>query len=70
MADNTPSPVSVRQMLAAFGKALTSEELAGVLNVSVDSIQKRAKRGSIPCFHIGTSVRFCPKTICDWIAKQ
>lgn len=63
-------PMSVRQMIAKYERALTAEELAGILSVSERSVQERAKRGTIPCFRIGTSVRFCPKTVSDWLSKQ
>jgi excisionase family DNA binding protein len=65
-----PQPQLIQDMLHAFGRALTAEEVARVLSVSPDLIQKRAKRGSIPSFRIGTSVRFCPRKIADWIDKQ
>ncbi|MGA1983205.1 MAG: helix-turn-helix domain-containing protein [Acidobacteriaceae bacterium] len=62
--------VSVRDAIANFGKALNAEQLADILNVSEITIYKQAKAGRIPSFRIGTCVRFCPKTVAEWIAKQ
>ena len=50
--------------------ALTAEQLAEMLNVSRISILRRAKRGSIPSFRIGTSVRFDPANIAKWLLSQ
>ena len=36
----------------------------------LDSIYKYAKAGRLPCFRIGTSVRFCPKAVADWLRAQ
>jgi hypothetical protein len=41
-----------------------------VLSVSKITVFKQAKAGRIPCFHIGTCVRFDPKTTADWLRKQ
>ena len=62
--------VSVRDRIANYGKALNAEELADLLGVSEITIYKHAKAGKIPSFRIGTCVRFCPKTVADWISKQ
>ena len=65
-----PNPISVRDRIAQFGKALNAEQLADILGVSEITIYKQAKAGRIPSFRIGTCVRFCPKTVADWIARQ
>jgi excisionase family DNA binding protein len=67
----TPTPiVSVRDRIANSGKALNAVQLADILGVSEITIYKQAKAGRIPSFRIGTCVRFCPKTVADWIGKQ
>jgi len=50
--------------------ALTARDLAKLLNVSAVTIFKHAKAGRIPCFKIGSAVRFCPKTISDWLYER
>jgi excisionase family DNA binding protein len=61
---------SLQTRIADFGRALTAKELAKLLNVSPITIFKQAKKGVIPCFRIGTCVRFEPKKTADWLAKQ
>jgi excisionase family DNA binding protein len=38
--------------------------------VSRITIFKHVAAGRIPSFRIGTSVRFCPKTVADWLRRQ
>ena len=64
------TPVSVREMIAKYGRALNADELAAVLNVSPITIYKQAKKGLIPSFRIGSAVRFSPREVADWLAKQ
>jgi excisionase family DNA binding protein len=62
--------VSVRDRIATHDGAMNAEQLADILGVSEITIYKHAKAGKIPSFRIGTCVRFCPKTVADWIARQ
>jgi len=62
--------VSIRDRIARYGKALNAEQLADILGVSEITIYKQAQKGNIPSFRIGTCVRFCPKSVADWIARQ
>ena len=65
------SPIaSVRDRIAGFGKAMSAEQLAGILGVSEITVYKHAKAGKIPSFRIGTCVRFCPQTVAQWVVKQ
>lgn len=57
-------------MIAAHGKAMTANELAGILNVSPITIYKQAKKGTIPSFRIGSAVRFSPREVVNWLDKQ
>lgn len=68
-ASQVSNPKSIRQLLAEYKRALTTEELASILAVDPRTIQRRAKSGSIPSFRVGTSVRFCPKTMADWLTQ-
>jgi len=67
---DTNNAVSLYDRIATFGRALTAKELAELLNVSPITIFKQAKRGIIPCFRIGTCVRFEPKKTADWFSQQ
>lgn len=47
--------------------AMTADELAPLLNVSRITLFKRCAAGKIPCFRIGTSVRFDPVLVARWL---
>jgi excisionase family DNA binding protein len=63
-------PLSLADRIEKFGRAMTARQLAAVLAVSTIAIYKHAKAGRLPCFRIGTSVRFCPKAVADWLRGQ
>ena len=50
--------------------ALTTKQLAGLLNISEKTIFKMAKAGRIPSFRVGTCVRFDGKLVIDWLREQ
>jgi excisionase family DNA binding protein len=58
---------SLASRVKAFPRAMTAEELAGFLNVSRLTILRRAKRGSIPSFRVGSCVRFDPANVARWL---
>jgi excisionase family DNA binding protein len=60
----------IRERLADFDRALTADEVAGLLGISAQMIRKQARTGDIPCFRIGTSVRFDPQKLCEWLERQ
>ncbi len=49
---------------------LDADELAKLLGVAKVTILRRAKRGKIPSFRIGTMVRFDPQAISRWLLEQ
>lgn len=49
---------------------MTAEELADLLNVSRLTILRRAKRGTIPSFRVGSCVRFDPANISKWLMEM
>jgi excisionase family DNA binding protein len=61
---------SLASRIKAFPHAMTAEELAGFLSVSRLTILRRAKRGTIPCFHVGSCVRFDPANISKWLMSM
>lgn len=69
-AQSLNTPQGIREMIAGFNRALTAEEIAGLLGVSKQMIRKQSRAGSIPSFRIGTSVRFDPKKLCEWYERQ
>ena len=50
--------------------ALNAEQLAELLGMSRITILRRAKRGTIPSFRVGSSVRFDPANIAKWLLAQ
>jgi excisionase family DNA binding protein len=62
--------VFIPDALERVPHALTADDLARVLSVSPITIYKQAKAGRIPCFHIGTCVRFDPKTVAAWLRAK
>jgi len=48
---------------------LTIENVSKMLKMSKSTIYKYSERNIIPCFHIGTSLRFLEKEINDYIQK-
>jgi excisionase family DNA binding protein len=66
MSDATSLPDQIERI----PHALTAAELANWLAVSPISIYKLSKAGRIPCFRIGTCVRFDPRTVANWLRKM
>jgi len=67
MSDATSSlPDRIEQ----HGHALTAPELAELLAVSRITVFKLAKAGRIPCFRVGTCVRFDPKVVAAWLRNM
>ena len=55
--------MSLASRIKAVHHAMTAEELADLLKVARLTILRRAKRGTIPSFRVGSCVRFDPAKI-------
>jgi excisionase family DNA binding protein len=62
--------MSLASRIKAIHRALTAEELAELLQVARLTILRRAKRGSIPSFRVGSCVRFDSAAIAKWLMQQ
>ena len=62
--------LTLADRIERIGRALTAKELAQMLSVSTITIFKQAKAGRIPCFRIGTCVRFDPRAVANWLRAQ
>lgn len=62
--------LSLAERIGRIGHALTARELASIFAVSRITVFKHAAAGRIPSFRIGTSVRFDPRLVAEWIRKQ
>lgn len=51
----------------ATTNVLTASEVAAMLQVNVETVYRLARKGELPCIHIGTAVRFSEKRILEWI---
>jgi excisionase family DNA binding protein len=61
---------SLASRVKAIPHAMTAEELAVILQVSRLTILRRAKRGTIPSFRVGSCVRFDPANISKWLVEM
>ena len=63
-------PMSVKERIGSFERAMQAKELAAIFGVTKDLIYEQARLGIIPSFRIGTAVRFDPRAVCDWFDRQ
>ena len=62
--------MSLASRIKGIHHALTAEKLAKLLGVSRLTILRRAKRGTIPSFRVGSCVRFDPANISKWLVDM
>ena len=62
--------LSLASRIKAIHHAMTAEEVADLLSVSRLTILRRAKRGTIPSFRVGSCVRFDPANISRWLVDM
>jgi excisionase family DNA binding protein len=55
------------EQLRSKNKALTVEELAGLLCVAIRTLYKEVEDNHIPFFRVRTSIRFDPHQVADWL---
>ena len=60
----------IAEVLRERRSAITVPELAGILSVSTRQLYKLAESNRIPNFKIGTSVRFDPEAIREWLQER
>ena len=60
---------SLPDQIERIPHALTAAELAELLAVSPILIYKLAKANRLPCFKIGTCVRFDPRAVARWLRR-
>jgi excisionase family DNA binding protein len=62
--------LSIIEQLERFDRALTSKDLEQLLAVSKATISREASAGRLPCFRIGSSLRFDPKAVAEWLQSR
>ena len=60
---------SLPDQIERIPHALTAAEVAQLLAVSPILIYKLAKSNRLPCFKIGTCVRFDPRALAKWLRR-
>ena len=58
------------EQLRSKKKALTVEELAGLLCVAVRTLYKEVEDDHIPFFRVRSSIRFDPHQVADWLEMK
>ena len=58
------------EQLRSKKKALTVEELAGLLCVAVRTLYKEVEDDHIPFFRVRTSIRFDAHQVADWLEEK
>lgn len=64
------NPMELVERLEAGSTALRARDLAEMFAVTQQHIYKLAALGIIPCFRIGTAVRFDPGTVAEWLRQS
>ena len=63
----TDTSLSLPERIRRHRSALDAEELAEILDYAVSTVYKMAKKGQIPSYRIGGSVKFDPALTADWL---
>jgi excisionase family DNA binding protein len=59
--------MTLAERLRSKNKALTVEELAGLLGVAIRTVYQEVEDDRIPFFRVRSSIRFDPHQVADWL---
>jgi excisionase family DNA binding protein len=62
--------MSILKILREKSELLTVAELAGLLRVAEDTVQRWARQRQIPSIRIGNVIRFDGEMLADWVELQ
>lgn len=62
--------MTLAEQLRSRKKALTVEELAGLLCVGIRTLYKEVEDNRIPFFRVRSSIRFDPHAIAQWLERK
>lgn len=62
--------MNIADIIEAYCRALTVEELAGLTEVSVKTLRRHIRSGSLPAYHIGSLVRLDPSHTANWLRDR
>jgi excisionase family DNA binding protein len=61
--------MTIAEQLRTIKHALNVDTLAEILQLDQGTIRRHIKRGHIPYFKIGMTIRFDPSRIADWLEE-
>jgi excisionase family DNA binding protein len=70
MSTLAPPNLDIASQIESVNHALTAGELAALLSVSKITIYKLARTKKIPHIRLGSSVRFCGRSVASWLRRQ
>jgi excisionase family DNA binding protein len=59
--------MSILEQLEKLNRALKSKDLEEMLALSKATISREVASGRLPCYRIGSSLRFDPPKVADWL---
>jgi len=62
--------MNIADIIEAYCRALTVEELAGLMKVSDKTVRRHIRSGSLPAYHIGSLVRLDPAQTAKWLRAR
>lgn len=65
-----PPTRSLAETIRARRKAIKIEEVADILSLSQTTLYDWVRTRQIPSYRMGTTIRFDPKELADWLDKR
>ena len=62
--------MSIPEQIEQSDHALTADDLARLLRVHKLTVYRLAQAGTLPCFRVGTCVRFEPRAVAAWLRQR
>ena len=62
--------MSILEQIEKMNRALKSKDLEEMLALSKATISREVASGRLSCFRIGSSLRFDPKSVADWLRSR
>jgi excisionase family DNA binding protein len=62
--------MNLADKIEAINHSLTADDVARLLSISRATVYRKAKAHEIPSFRTGTSVRFAPNILAEWLRRN
>jgi excisionase family DNA binding protein len=66
---STAAPTLIEE-LRSRRELLTVNELSALLGTHQMTLYKWIKKGTVPFLRVGSGIRFCPRTIAQWLTQR